>query len=630
MNRIIFAALLAAGVALPAQAQTYLDSGGTVVPGVVPIQPGVGPLFTSANPGKISGSFSASLSGFQPTPSYASLSVGAASSRIALPSGTVVVVYNIGTNAAYVTIGGSSVTAATSNDFVPAGGWMAFAVGSNSFLAAIETTGATTLNLSGGSGLPTGACCAAGAGGGGSNASVGSTGSAVPASATLGGISVGGTMTAMPGTSNGLKVDGSAVTQPVSAASLPLPSGAATAANQSAPLGPVGAGAAASNSSLTGGVYNSAAPTLTTGQQAATQMDSAGNIKVNIAAGGAAGGTSSTFGSAFPSTGTAAGGEYLSSPPTLTSGQMVALQTDVNGNIKVNVAAGGASGGTSSSFGSAFPSTGTAVGAEYLSSPPTLTTGQMAVPQLNVNGAMKVDGSAATQPVSQATASSLKATVNLNDGSGNAIGSTSGALNVNVNNTNANVGNNVDSVAPAASSSSPVAGYSYSFDGTNWDRARGTTGGSQYAAIQGNAGGVLDTAAGSAASTLVGTQGGGPTAVPMAVIPPTTTSGALVKGTTAAMTGTTSTQVIAAVASQVIYVTAIHCVNSSGSTSTLIAIQDGASGTTLDTLAAGSNFGGEDRTGSTPLFWTTSGNGLYASDVTTGASVTCQASGYSR
>ena len=107
MNRIILAALLATGVAASAQAQTYQDSGGTVVPGVVPIQPGVGPLFTSANPGKISGSFSASLSGFQPTPSYASLSVGATSSRVALPSGTVVVVYNTGTNPAYVTIGGA-------------------------------------------------------------------------------------------------------------------------------------------------------------------------------------------------------------------------------------------------------------------------------------------------------------------------------------------------------------------------------------------------------------------------------------------------------------------------------------------------------------------------------------------
>jgi hypothetical protein len=234
MNRMSLAALFAAGFALSAQAQTYQDSGGTIVRGVVPIQPGVGPLFTPANPGKISGSFSASLSGFQPTPSYASLSVGATSARVALPGGTVVVVYNTGSNAAYVTLGGAGVTAITSDDFVPAGGWMAFAVGSNAYLAAIETAGGTTLNLSGGSGLPTGACCAAGGGASGSNASVGSTGSAIPGSATLGGMSVAGTMTAMPGTSNGLKVDGSAVTQPVSAASLPLPTGAATAANQAA------------------------------------------------------------------------------------------------------------------------------------------------------------------------------------------------------------------------------------------------------------------------------------------------------------------------------------------------------------------------------------------------------------
>src|SRR5690349_10199385 len=83
-------------------AQTYQYSGGTIVRGVVPIQPGVGPLFTSANPGKISGSLSASLSGFQPTPAYATLSVTTSSSRAALPSGTVVIVYNTGANPAYV------------------------------------------------------------------------------------------------------------------------------------------------------------------------------------------------------------------------------------------------------------------------------------------------------------------------------------------------------------------------------------------------------------------------------------------------------------------------------------------------------------------------------------------------
>lgn len=49
--------------------------------------------------------------------------------------------------------------------------------------------------------------------------------------------------------------------------------------------GSVNAGTAASFSGLTGGVFNSSAPTLTNGQQAATQMDSSGNIlaKVNVA-----------------------------------------------------------------------------------------------------------------------------------------------------------------------------------------------------------------------------------------------------------------------------------------------------------------------------------------------------------
>ena len=134
--------------------------------------------FTPSNPGKISGSFSASLTGFQPTPAYAQLSVGATSSRTALPSGSVVIVYNTGSNPAFVTLGTSTVTATTANDVVPAGGWIAFTVGPNTFIAAIETGGATSLNISGGSGLPTVAGGNGGGGGGGSNPSVGTTSSA--------------------------------------------------------------------------------------------------------------------------------------------------------------------------------------------------------------------------------------------------------------------------------------------------------------------------------------------------------------------------------------------------------------------------------------------------------------------
>jgi hypothetical protein len=111
---------------------------------------------------------------------------------------------------------------------------------------------------------------------------------------------------------------------------------------------------------------------------------------------------------------------------------------------------------------------------------------------------------------------------------------------------------------------------------------------------------------------------------------PTLANGAtLVSGTTAAMTGTAATQVIAAVAGQRLYITRVKCINSSGSTPTLVQITDGSGGAVLETLAGGSNFGGEQATGSTPLFWTTAGNGLFAQDVTTGASVIVTASGYS-
>ena len=116
MKRILLGAAGAAGLlfGVPACAQTYQDSGGTYVRGVVPIQPGVGPLFTTSNPGKISGSFSAlRLAAFSRRPAYSQLSVGAASARVALPSGSVVIVYNTGSNSAFVTLGNSSVTATT-------------------------------------------------------------------------------------------------------------------------------------------------------------------------------------------------------------------------------------------------------------------------------------------------------------------------------------------------------------------------------------------------------------------------------------------------------------------------------------------------------------------------------------
>jgi hypothetical protein len=116
---------------------------------------------------------------------------------------------------------------------------MSFNVGSNTYLAAVTASGSAALNISGGSGLPTGA--GGGSGGGGSTP----TGSAgLPNSSVLSvqGIS-GGTpesvsIAALPPLAAGSNAIGSVnvsnfpSTQPISASALPLPSGAATSTAQ--------------------------------------------------------------------------------------------------------------------------------------------------------------------------------------------------------------------------------------------------------------------------------------------------------------------------------------------------------------------------------------------------------------
>jgi hypothetical protein len=259
MKRILLGAAGAAGLlfGVPAGAQTYQDSGGTYVRGVVPIRPGVGPLFTSSNPGVVTGSFNSTVGGFQPTPAYAQLAVGPTSSRVPLPSGTVVIIYNTGANPAYVTIGNSSVTATVGNDVIPVGGWMAFTVNPNSFLAAIETAGTTSLNISGGAGLPTGAGGGGGGGGGGgSNASVESTGSPAPGSATYNGMLIGGgNMVGASGSAWGSAPTGlNVLGVNANVLSSALPTGAATAANQEVTAAGASATSAQAVQGVTGGV----------------------------------------------------------------------------------------------------------------------------------------------------------------------------------------------------------------------------------------------------------------------------------------------------------------------------------------------------------------------------------------
>jgi hypothetical protein len=242
--RIARSAAVTLALVSPSLAQTYFPT--PVVPLVGCSANGAcaGPV-SATNPMPVSGSFSA-VGGFTPTPSYATLSVGTSSSRVALPTGAVVVVYNAGSNAAYVQLGNSLVTATTSNDVIQPNSWMAFTVGANTYLAAIGTAGSTTLNVSGGSGMPTGA------GSGGGSFPTGAVGSPNASVVTVQGIGGGA----------GIPVTGTfwQATQPTSLASLPalapgsatigsignisgtisLPTGAATSANQSTVIADLG------------------------------------------------------------------------------------------------------------------------------------------------------------------------------------------------------------------------------------------------------------------------------------------------------------------------------------------------------------------------------------------------------
>lgn len=125
--------------------------------------------------------------------------------------------------------------------------------------------------------------------------------------------------------------------------------------------GPVSPGAAGTKSKLGGLVFNTVAPTFTNGQQGALQGDVNGNLMVNIQQtvapqnGPVAPGTAATKS-------VLGGGVFNTVAPTVANGQQVALQVDANGFLKVDISAGGASGGTSSTFGAAFPTLGTAMG----------------------------------------------------------------------------------------------------------------------------------------------------------------------------------------------------------------------------------------------------------------------------
>lgn len=98
---------------------------------------------------------------------------------------------------------------------------------------------------------------------------------------------------------------------------------------------------------------------------------------------------------------------------------------------------------------------------------------------------------------------------------------------------------------------------------------------------------------------------------------------------TSAMTGTTSTLLVAAPGSGLRnYITTIIISNAHASVGTDVIIQDGSGGTTLLTIPAAAVYGGAVINLPVPLRQPTTNTALYCANVTTGASVKASAVGY--
>lgn len=245
-------------------------------------------------------------------------------------------------------------------------------------------------------------------------------------------------------------------TQPVSAASLPLPTGAAADTSVNGILVAQGSTTSGEKGPLMQGAVTTGSPAYTTAQTSPISLDTSGNLRVNIMAGGITAGTAGSAatdvvtvqgiagGTAVPvsgtvtaNLGTVAGlaldtsvngvlvaqgsttsgekgpliqGAVTTGSPTYTTGQTSPLSLDTAGNLRVNIVAGAAAGGTSLADASAFTrgtTSETPVGGIAETSAPSLTTGKAAALSLNLSGGLRVDPSGVTSPVSLASLPAL-------------------------------------------------------------------------------------------------------------------------------------------------------------------------------------------------------------------------------
>jgi hypothetical protein len=238
---------------------------------------------------------------------------------------------------------------------IPAGGSLQVAIGGATNAAAITALATSTLRvvqLSGDAFFNSAG--ASSAGGGGSGGTSSNYGAAFPAVGTAMGLTNGTNMIPWSATTTYGTTPAAIAVPAVNAfVTNTNPNGQATAANSTPVVGATG--------TISGGSTGTAgSPSATVvSVQGATSMTPIAANPGTLALWGLA---ASSQNVATATNGMLTMGEFNTTPTPIATGNSSPLQLDANGNLLVNIKSGGGSGGTASSFGSAFPSIGTAIG----------------------------------------------------------------------------------------------------------------------------------------------------------------------------------------------------------------------------------------------------------------------------
>ena len=175
----------------------------------------------------VTGTFSATISGFTPNGSFSTLVATGTSSSVALPTGTTVKLQNTGSTAVSCNLGVGSATATVNQNIIQPLGQIVLTPGSNTFGACIDVSGtvSNTIVIAGGSGLGNDTGGGGGGGGSGGNVNINQINGSAFAGTNL-------PVLAVPFAPNGTVAALSTVTATSAAFSLPTNGGEVAFANE--------------------------------------------------------------------------------------------------------------------------------------------------------------------------------------------------------------------------------------------------------------------------------------------------------------------------------------------------------------------------------------------------------------